>query len=271
MKTGVKLSSNYSSTAETTESLPKSSVLVYTDKHATAETTSSDDVIRPHIKTIDNASASKESDWIESDENKLHIRINEDRSATKQSEAESDNIPKLRTHADRFATKQSTDEHDLNVPRLRHDPEHCSSKESEGTEWKIKKASVHGHASEQSTAEFKIPHLKPRPKEQLEVSDIDFKDFRIKPRIKINKDMYASKESEVTEPKSWSGIRCGKVSANMESEFVDNEAILRDRFKVRNVYGHASDSTVEKLLYGRNRLEESIHGIFMLLFRFSFS
>ena len=41
------------------------------------------------------------------------------------------------------------------------------------------------------------------------------------------------------------------MSATAESESVDKEKMLRERFKQRNVHGHSSDSTIQKLLYGR--------------------
>lgn len=41
------------------------------------------------------------------------------------------------------------------------------------------------------------------------------------------------------------------MSSTTESESVDREKLLRERFKQRNVHGHSSDSTVQKLLYGR--------------------
>lgn len=40
------------------------------------------------------------------------------------------------------------------------------------------------------------------------------------------------------------------MSAITESEHVDHDAVRRQRFQVRNVHGHMSDSSIQKLLYG---------------------
>lgn len=50
------------------------------------------------------------------------------------------------------------------------------------------------------------------------------------------------------------------MSAIKESDPVDHEAIRRGRFLVRNVHGHMSDSTIQKILYGdaANRTTERL-------------
>jgi hypothetical protein len=56
-------------------------------------------------------------------------------------------------------------------------------------------------------------------------------------------------ESEETTARS--GVRsvAGR-HASKESEFVDMDAVRRRKFLQHNVFGHSSDSTVQRLLYG---------------------
>jgi len=45
------------------------------------------------------------------------------------------------------------------------------------------------------------------------------------------------------------------ISASIESEHVDTYGIHRERFRQRNVHGHASDSSIATLLYGQSAPE----------------
>lgn len=194
------------------------------DHHATEESTDPADA-RPHIKTVDDKHITQQSGG--EPEFRPHIRSFENVHANKHSDApELDNIPKLKLG-------------------FMH-----SSTETKPLEWKIKKQSVFGHVSQISDSyEFKIPKLK-KSEMMSAMKESDWsKDYCIKPKIRINKQKMANVETEAAVT-ARTGIKMsGERSATKESEYVDYEAKRVQMFKERNVYGHATDSTVEKLLY----------------------
>ena len=179
-----------------------------------------------------------------------------DKNITQESSAEPEARPHIRSYDNVYTNKCSdAPEHDP-IPKLKLGVIH-STTESKPMEWKIKKQSVFGHATQLSTVEFQLPKLK-KSEHMSAMKESDWsKDYCIKPRIKINKQRMASTETEESH-----GRKAIKMSDRMyatkESEYVDHDAIRLQMFKARNVHGHATDSTVEKLLYGGKTTEKKI-------------
>lgn len=194
------------------------------DQHASKETVT-DVTNRPHIKTVS------------------------DKHVTQLSEPEPESRPHIRSFDNIHANKPSDEpEHD-NVPKLKLGVMHSSS-ESKPMEWKIKKQNVFGHASQLSNSyAFSVPKLKKSTLMSADRESDWSTDFAIKPRIRINRKQTANTQSEELESKRSKIKMSDKMSATKESEFVDYDQRRLQMFKERNVYGHATDSTVQRLLY----------------------
>jgi len=67
-------------------------------------------------------------------------------------------------------------------------------------------------------------------------------------------------DKETSEPSSFvPHVKLNAVTnASTESERIDMDSILREKFRQRNVHGHSSDSSVAKLLYGQSTTESAI-------------
>lgn len=198
---------------------------------------------RPHIKFSDTQHASVESLPVDGSV-KSSIKSSNQMSATKESENEQQ-IPK------RMKIKEI-------------------SEESSAMEWKVKKTSTFGHPSELSNDIYEItaPKLKRNPNQHAN-QESDWRSFTIKPQIKRSKTMSATTESQESDRSS--GIPRIKGSRDMfatkESDWVDMDARRLQKFRTQNIYGHASDSSIQKLLYGKGfgasgtSQDESLKGI----------
>ena len=259
VKTGVKLSSVHSAYAESGESPNKQTIQTFQDKHATLQ--SEETEAKPHIKVRAEWNSSTESK--REDKRKLNIRLSDQMQATTETE-ETAKKPHLKASADKFATKESVETKELNAPKLKGRQDLHATTETKPTEWRIKKKNTFGHVSQLSNRELVIaaPRLK-RPEQiyhSLE-SESDFRDFGIKPKIRISKSMSATKETEEIQTKS--KIKFSeKMHATKESGYVDHDQMRLEKFRQQNLYGHASDSSVERLLYGPQvkELEEEHSG-----------
>jgi hypothetical protein len=60
--------------------------------------------------------------------------------------------------------------------------------------------------------------------------------------------MHATKESDTSVIKRLRIKKSQEMWATKESEFIDHDKLRLEKFKAVNVYGHSSDSTVQKLL-----------------------
>ena len=214
--------------------------------HATTETEGVPDDEKPHIRIISDRHATTETVAMET--SRATVKRVEDRHAAVET-TEQEAKPHLKSFDDRHANKRSSKpEHDK-VPKLGR-TEITPSTESEPDEWKIKKRSEHGHVSELSDIYVvSVPKLK-RSNQMSATKESDYMDYSIKPRIKMNKARSATKESSPDEGPVRPGIKMsGKMHSTKESDYVDMDLKRTQMFKERNVYGHATDSTVQKLLY----------------------
>lgn len=209
------------------------------DHHASKETVV-DEQVHPHIKSVSNK----------------HV--------TQQSEPEPELRPHIRSYDDRHANKPSDEpEHD-SVPKLKLGVMQ-STTESKPMEWKIKKQNVFGHVSEISNSyNFNVPKLKKSAVMSAHRESDWSTDFSIKPKIRINRKQNANTQSEEVQTRRLGTKMSDKMSATKESEFIDYEQKRVQMFKERNLYGHATDSSVQKLLYdgkfGNNTKDSDVQG-----------
>ena len=213
--------------------------------HATTESSSTGDH-RPHIKQVSGMSATMETEGNESE--KLHIRMSKSMHSTKETE-EGAQKPHLKAVSDRGATLQCADEV-RSIPKLARSSQFNIAMETVQSEWKIKKPNLFGHVSELSKQDytFQAPRLK-RQRDRHANLESDFRDFAIKPRIHMHRTRSATAETEEQADRPTTRSIPGR-SATMESEYVDMDGIRRQRFQEQNMFGHSSDSTVQRLLYG---------------------
>ena len=253
-KTYIKTNLAYHHSVETEESEARPNTQLVQGKHITAE--SSPTVMdKPNIKLLPGMSASTQSKEAEV---RAHVKSSGSMSATKESEPEDLN-PKthVRVVEGTNVNQQTTKEQRMCPRRAKAETQENVSSESVPKVWVIKKPSMFGHVSELSGSEYvlTVPKLK-RQVFQHANSESEFKDFGIKPRIRISKTMYATKQSSDLESVKGHGSRKPQVKKvegrgiSLESERVDENEIARKRFLARNSHGHASDSTVQRLLYG---------------------
>ncbi|GAB1603185.1 gamma-tubulin complex component 6-like [Argonauta hians] len=109
--------------------------------------------------------------------------------------------------------------------------------------------------------EFEVPVLK-EPKD-LYSQETDMKDFSIRRMSGIfpSDDVStacSSLSGECATVKTHNKM-CSTMCATTESQPQDTDASKRAKFKQRNIHGHASDSTIQKLLYGRMTSTSSSH------------
>ncbi|KAL4226032.1 Gamma-tubulin complex component 6 [Mactra antiquata] len=242
------LNASFHVSDETEEVATKSSIQTYDHIHATKESDGQiDDTSKFHTKRVDDQHASKET--TEEPINRPHIKAVSNKHINQQSEPEPEARPHIRSYKDNYATKRSEEPEYDNVPRLKLGVM-TSSTESKPMEWKIKKQSLFGHVSQLSNSyEVSVPRLK-KSSAMSSTRESDWStDYNIKPRIRINKKQTANTQSEEAQSGRSKIKMSDKMSATKESEYVDHEAKRVQMFKERNVFGRATDSSVEKLLY----------------------
>lgn len=178
-----------------------------------------------------------------------HIKTVLNQHVTQQSEPEPNSRPHIRSYDNIHANKPSDAPEYDGVPRLKTGVMQ-STTESRQMEWIIKKQNVFGHASQLSNSyDFAVPKLK-KSQTMSAVKESDWStDFSIKPRIRINRKQTANTESENTQTGIPRIKMSDKMSATKESEYIDYEHMHVQMFKERNVHGHATDSSVQRLLY----------------------
>lgn len=212
---------------------------------ATSETSASEEG-RTIVKFVEGHSASKESEGEKSV--LMHIKMSGTLSATTETEEKV-----LRSQIQQVpgchANMQNQEEFQA-IPKLRHHSAMNIATETESAEWKLKRPSLFGHVTQLSKSDctFHAPRLKRQLDKHANI-ETDFRDFAIKPHIRMHKTRCATAESseQVERPQ----IHISKEShVSKESEYVDFDALRRKRFIALNVHGHSSDSTVEKLMYG---------------------
>lgn len=217
----------------------------YDHIHATTE--SDPATSKPQVRMVEEQHASKES---EADPSlRPHIKTVSNQHITQESEPESNSRPHIRSYDNVHVNKPSdAPEHD-GIPRLKTGVMQ-STTESRPMEWKIKKQNMFGHASQLSNSyNIAVPKLK-KSQTMSATKESDWStDFSIKSRIRINRKQTANTESENAQIDIPRIKMSDKMSATKESEYIDYEEMRLQMFKERNVHGHATDSTVQRLLY----------------------
>ena len=213
--------------------------------------------IKPHIKTTGYMSATKESD-ASYEVSKPHVRKVWGMSSTKQSDPDTENRVHLKIVADRHSSVES--QATVSKPQLKFNPAYYASKESIPELPKPVQQSMFGHISQLSRYEFApvpAPKLRAIPgyhasTESNTDGQLD-RSFHVRGGRKKKVDgQSATKESETTDGGEFRPqIRMHEDrNAWKESERVDTDATRLEKFKQRNMFGHASHSSVERLLYG---------------------
>ena len=246
---------------ETEESLSKPHIRGVHGKQTTDETTESSER-RPHVRAVAGSNINTES---EQSPERIHTLQSSSMWATKESDTFSDESkPHLKCRKDQQVNQSSVEERKLIPHRANvRGGLHSISEQTESLEWKVKKRNVFGHASEMSKIDSKLSVPKMRTFGMRHVSaESDFRDFSIKPKIRINSKVSVNSETEQVDFRSSVRVQAAR-HVSTESALVDEHARAVDRFRSRNVKGHISDSSVQKLLYGDRvdrREKEEIKG-----------
>lgn len=234
---------------ESQEAPAKPAIHVFPEHHPSKESEDSK-TSRPQIHMMADRHASKESE--PEGATKIGVKMSNQMSATTETEAR-DYKPHMKSCSDMFSTKESTKTTEVSFPKLKHQDGSGVSKETEEKEWRVKPVSVYGHVSQLSRQELQInvPRLKRREEIYASLESADYKDYGIKPRIRMSKHMSATRESEAGGGAQKPGIKFSQtMSSTKESEWVDVDKLRLEKFKQQNIHGHSSDSTVQALLYG---------------------
>nr|KAG5711382.1 hypothetical protein BaRGS_006079 [Batillaria attramentaria] len=245
LKTGIHMVEGAAVNEETLEKPSRLHVHVSQNMHATTETTSAEET-KPHVKLVAGMSATKET---ESNESYVpHTKQSETMSATKETE-EVAQKPHLKVVAGHHANEQSQDEVKA-IPKLAASAKYNISTETKSSEWNIKKPSLFGHVSQLSKMDytFQAPKLR-RQKDVHANLESEFREFAVRPNIRMHKTRSATAETAEQVDKPLIHIS-KEFHASKESEYKDWDGIRRKRFQEQNVYGHSSNSTVQRLLYG---------------------
>lgn len=217
------------------------------EKHVSKQTVEKEDCT--HIKLSTKMHSTKESENTAVE--KTYTKFVADKHVSQQSDGDANHRTLFKINEERHASKESKQPEEDFVRKKRGDAH--MSQQTESTEWKVKKQSFFGHVSQLSNLDYEIvvPHLK-RSNVMFASKESVQEDIR-KPMIKISEKMYSTKESAQTSEDHIvkPHIKMSQTrSSTMESVPVDLDAITRKRFLQRNVHGHSSQSTVQKLLYG---------------------
>ncbi|XP_070192962.1 gamma-tubulin complex component 6-like [Littorina saxatilis] len=246
MKKTIRMVDGVSTDQETEEGQSRPHIQISQTQNATTESSAVEQ--RPHVKQVAGMSATTETQAEESQ--KSHIKMSGAMQATKETEEEVQR-PHLKVVAGSNANLESQEEIQ-SIPKMAGSSQYNITTETTSSLWKIKTQSLFGHVSQLSREDytFQAPKLK-RHHSQYANLESDFREFAIKPRIHMHKTRSAVAESaeQVDRPliRSYAGRH-----ATRESEFVDIDKIHRKRFMEQNMFGHASDSTVQRLLYGED-------------------
>ncbi|ESP05683.1 hypothetical protein LOTGIDRAFT_208649 [Lottia gigantea] len=242
IKTMVKMNESFSASSETQPTPEKHHIKLFDTTNVSKETTQSDTA--KSVKSVDDKHVAVET---EEEEVKQHIKSVADKHFSQET-TQVEERPGIRTDMEKYALKESDPGNERMFPKLK-EGDHKASDESKEKEWKVKPASVFGHSSQMSESYNSIiPKLKQIPTKHVSFES-NFKDFAIKPRIRMNKTTHATKESDATDvgPKVRSVDL--RFHPSKQSTFVDEDKIRINKFKESNIHGHASDSSVQKLLY----------------------
>jgi hypothetical protein len=240
----------------------------FENRHATKESElEEEEVAKPHVKMVGDHHASKET---VDEKIHPHIKTVSDKHISQQSKPEAESRPHIRSYDDRHANKLSDEPDYDGVPKLKLGVMQ-SSTESKPMEWKIKKQNVFGHVSEISNSyDFNVPRLKKSAVMSAHRESDWSTDFAIKPRIRINRKQTANTQSEEEQTHRVGTKMSNTMSATKESEYIDYEQKRVQMFKERNLYGHATNSSVERLLYdgqfGNKAKDTDLEGLYACIY-----
>ncbi|CAL1527089.1 unnamed protein product [Lymnaea stagnalis] len=253
-----KISSGVPGLTEGEETVPKACTHAVEGQHVTKESEGSPKT-KPHIKMMKGVGSLKET---EESTAKKHIKTSGVMSASKESDPKStEHKSHIKFRQGRQVNDESSDQRQM-IPKRQRAQNAQSGTETESKVWVIKKPSMFGHVSQLSNTSYvlTVPKLR-RQSERHASMESSYKDFSIKPQVRMNKNMSASKESEDS-PKSFKHRPHIRVlahrNASIESQQVDENDLKRKRFLSRNAKGHSSDSTVQRLLYGDSHKLNSV-------------
>ncbi|KAK6180241.1 hypothetical protein SNE40_012430 [Patella caerulea] len=245
VKTSVKLNESISATSESEPSPEKYHVQLCETASATKETTEFKEA-NLVIKMVSDKHTSLET--VEEETQKVSVKMVDEKHSSKESKSVEEKS-QIRTNPNFHPSIETdiSDQHPIKklMPGARH-----ASDETQQKEWKVKLKHKYGHVSEMSKESSKlIPRLKPTPRQHFSFES-NFKDYGIKPKIRISKNMSVNKRSDETDsgPKIRTNVNLD-FHPSKQSTFVDRGLLRSEIFKERNVYGHSSDSSVQKLLY----------------------
>uniref|UniRef100_A0A0L8GTH3 Gamma-tubulin complex component n=1 Tax=Octopus bimaculoides TaxID=37653 RepID=A0A0L8GTH3_OCTBM len=229
--------------------------------------TSEVDQVTLHRKQVEDQSISKESDPTSGGDVIIpHKKQVEDQSISKESSATSggDTIIPHKKQAQVVHRRKSVDNQgihqqtydmsptDLVVHRKKKVPNQSVTQESSESTLNYRHSGIfispaligHGYY------EFELPVLK-QPKD-LYAQETDMKDFSIRRQsgVFLSDDLPVVSSSLTSQPPQVKthNKMSSTMSATTESEPTDDDASKRARFKQRNIHGHSSDSTIQKLL-----------------------
>lgn len=202
------------------------------------------------IKMVDGVSALQESHEITQ---KPLIKASDEFHITQETESAEDKIY-IKRQEGISVNQQSTEERQVIPRRHRNEAAGHITEESKSEVKLMKKPSLFGHVSQLSSSDYIVnfPRLRRLTAHQAS-EESQFKDFGIKPRIRMNHQMSATKESDKIKDSLHHRPQIRILAnqyANLESVHVDENEVRVQRFRNRNLQGHSSDSTVQRLLYG---------------------
>ena len=167
----------------------------------------------------------------------------EGKSMTVQSTEESRLVHQKKAVAGKHMSVQSKQE-TKQTPSVKMSQTQHASVESAPVDEKPKRRNFFGHVSEMSGVEYEM--LAPRLKRPPVMVTEDRWCYQIKP----NRRRKSGKEEDEVDSEQKTTVTMNKDRyATKESEYVDVDQIRTARFRIRNIHGHASDSSVQKLLY----------------------
>lgn len=201
-----------------------------------AADTSQEEQVVPRRKRVDNQSVSKEM----------------------QDTASGEQVILRRKRVDNQSVLQETVDvasGDQVIPRRKRIDTHSIGKESSESTLNYRHSGIFISSSLVTQGNYEIEPPAWKQPEELYAQETDMKDFSIRRMSGVYPANEFHLEPTVSQVHRSQVKPHNKMSSHMssttESESVDREKLLRERFKQRNVHGHSSDSTVQKLLYGR--------------------
>ena len=212
-------------------------------------------VDKPAIRLVQGQSIAQETS--QHDTEHSSVQFVKGRNINEESEQDPVTRSPIKRVHDIHANMESESCVDLQTGHLKTQPNIHANLETQQAIPHVKPVNIHGHASEES---HEVLNQVPRKKQirDMSVGKESTETHEIRPhgRRKIA-GQFAERESdheEVYRPH----IKMNKdMNVNKMSEEQDTAELNRIKFQQQNIHGHSSNSTIQRLLYGR-RNEESL-------------